>query len=72
MLTLMDHPHDIPALAPVYEREILYRVLEGPHGHLLREYESATQFSLEYARSFGLPPSQDAARIVANFREVAP
>ncbi|WP_280518245.1 AraC family transcriptional regulator [Xanthomonas phaseoli] len=157
MLTFMDHPHDIPALAPVYEREILYRVLEGPHGHLLREiaapdsvlarirlaiewmrhnyamplrismlaeraamsesafhrhfkaatalsplqfqkqlrllqarqlltvhgasvttaamevgYESATQFSREYARSFGLPPSQDAARIVANLRGVAP
>lgn len=149
MLRLMDHPRDIPALAPVYEREILYRVLQGPHGGLLRDvatpdstlgrirrsiqwirqnyadplrisalaelsamsesafhrhfraatalsplqyqkqlrlmqarqllisqgasvttaaievgYESATQFSREYARAFGLPPSQDAARIL--------
>jgi len=153
MLSLMERPRDIPALAPVYEREILYRVLQGPHGQLLRDiatpetalgrvrkaiqwirqhyaaplrigtlaqlaamsesafhrhfkaatalsplqyqkqlrllqarqlltaqgasvtaaamevgYESATQFSREYARAFGLPPSQDAARILAAFR----
>ncbi len=37
MLRLMDRPEDIAALAPVYEREILYRVLQGPHGWMLRE-----------------------------------
>ena len=153
MLRLMDRPADIAALAPAYEREILYRVLQGPHGAMLREiatpdtaiarvgraitvirrdfaqplpvetlaeqavmsvsafhrhfkavtamsplqyqkrirllrartlltaagksvtaaafdvgYESATQFSREYAREFGLPPARDAARIVADFR----
>jgi AraC-like DNA-binding protein len=36
MLRLMDRPDDIAALAPVYEREILYRVLSGPHAALLR------------------------------------
>lgn len=37
LLRLMEHPGDIPALAPVYEREILYRVLQGPQGWMLRE-----------------------------------
>src|SRR3546814_14927475 len=37
MLRLMDRPEDIAALAPVYEREILYRVLQGPHGWMLRD-----------------------------------
>ncbi|KQR77269.1 AraC family transcriptional regulator [Burkholderia sp. Leaf177] len=37
MLRLMERPADIPALAPVYEREILYRVLQGPHGAMLRD-----------------------------------
>jgi AraC-like DNA-binding protein len=37
MLGLMDKPADIAALAPVYEREILFRVLQGPHGDMLRE-----------------------------------
>ena len=37
MLRLMRHPADIPALAPVYEREILYRVLQGPMGWMLRD-----------------------------------
>ncbi|GGC64081.1 AraC family transcriptional regulator [Undibacterium terreum] len=37
MLRLMKHPADIPALAPVYEREILYRVLQGPMGWMLRD-----------------------------------
>ncbi|YAF55764.1 HTH-type transcriptional activator RhaS [Pseudomonas sp. E141] len=148
MLRLMSRPEDIAALAPVYEREILYRVLQGPHGWMLRDiaapdsamarvslaiqyirrefaesirvealaqraamsvsafhrhfkavtalsplqyqkrvrllqartllvahaksvtsaalevgYESATQFSRDYARVFGLPPARDAARI---------
>ena len=37
MLRLMDRPADVAALAPVYEREILYRVLQGPHGGMLRD-----------------------------------
>ena len=37
LLRLMDHPDDIPVLAPAYEREILYRVLQGPQGWLLRD-----------------------------------
>jgi AraC-like DNA-binding protein len=153
MLRLMDRPEDIAALAPAYEREILYRVLQGPHGWMLREiaapdtamarvsmaiqsirrdfaapirietlansvamsvsafhrhfkavttlsplqyqkrvrllqartllvatassvtraafdvgYESATQFSRDYARVFGLPPARDAARILGETR----
>lgn len=36
MLRLLKSPQDIPALAPVYEREILYRVLMGPEGWRLR------------------------------------
>ncbi|MDX1725708.1 MAG: AraC family transcriptional regulator [Pseudomonas sp.] len=153
MLRLMDRPEEIAALAPVYEREILYRVLQGPHGWMLRDiaapdsamarvslaiqyirrefaesirvealaqraamsvsafhrhfkavtalsplqyqkrvrllqartllvanaksvtnaalevgYESATQFSRDYARVFGLPPARDAARILGETR----
>lgn len=37
LLRLMQHPDDIAALAPAYEREILYRVLQGPQGWMLRE-----------------------------------
>lgn len=37
MLRLVDRPADITMLAPVYEREILYRVLQGPHGWMLRD-----------------------------------
>ncbi|MCS3471530.1 AraC-like DNA-binding protein [Pseudomonas sp. JUb42] len=155
MLRLMDNPEAIAALAPAYEREILYRVLQGPHGWMLREiaapdtamarvnlaiqwirrdfaepirveslahkaamsvsafhrhfkavtnlsplqyqkrvrllqartlmiasarsvtaaafevgYESATQFSRDYARVFGLPPSRDTARILEENRGI--
>lgn len=149
MLRLMGDPEAIAALAPVYEREIIFRVLQGPLGWMLREiavpdsamarvnmaiqwirrdfaqplgverlaerasmsvsafhrhfkavthlsplqyqkrvrllqartlmvanamsvmaaafevgYESATQFSRDYARVFGLPPARDAGRIL--------
>ena len=148
LMRLMRMPADIPALAPVYEREILYRVLQGPQGGVLRAialpdsalarvqrairwlreahdqplrvaelaarvamsesafhrafkaataqsplqfqkqlrllrarslllagqcsvtsaahevgYESASQFSRDYARHFGLPPSRDVERL---------
>ena len=153
MLRLMGNPDAVAALAPAYEREILFRVLQGPHGWMLREiatpdtamarvnlaiqwirrdfaepirvetlaqkaamsvsafhrhfkavttlsplqyqkrvrllqarmlmvasaksvtaaafevgYESATQFTRDYARIFGLPPAHDAARILSETR----
>jgi AraC-like DNA-binding protein len=37
MLRLIKHPADIAMLAPAYEREILYRVLQGPHAAMLRD-----------------------------------
>jgi AraC-like DNA-binding protein len=156
MLQLMERSQDIPALAPAYEREILYRVLQGPQGWMLRDiaapdsalsrirlairwvrehyaeaveveklaaltamsvsafhrhfkavtamspiqfqksirllqarqllisqsgnassvaysvgYESASQFTREYARFFGRPPARDASLIRENIRSAA-
>jgi AraC-like DNA-binding protein len=149
-LGLLDAPQDIPVLAPLLEREILYRLLQGPQGGVLRQfaridsrlsqvrhaiawirthydqplrigtlaalagmsaasfhrhfkaatamsplqyqkslrlqqarrllianedasragyavgYESASQFSREYARLFGAPPARDAVRLRGN------
>jgi AraC-like DNA-binding protein len=147
LMALLDAPQDIAVLAPMIEREILYRLLQGPQGAVLRQivrsdsrlgqvrraiawirehydqplrietlaelagmsaasfhrhfkaatamsplqyqkclrlqqarrllianqdatragyavgYESASQFSREYARLFGLPPARDAVRL---------
>lgn len=153
MLRLMERPDEIAVLAPGYEREILFRVLQGPLGWMLRDiaspdtalsrigvainwirrnftepirvealaemaalsvsafhrhfkavtalsplqyqkrirllharsqlisgqgsatsvafsvgYESPNQFSREYARLFGLPPSRDLAKATQEFR----
>jgi AraC-like DNA-binding protein len=37
MLRLIDRPHDIAMLAPMIEREILFRALQGPLGRFLCE-----------------------------------
>jgi AraC-like DNA-binding protein len=37
MLRLLDHPADAPVLAPLIEREILWRLLTGPHGGMIRQ-----------------------------------
>lgn len=37
LLSLLDTPDDIPVLAPMAERELLYRLLQGPQGRLLRD-----------------------------------
>jgi AraC-like DNA-binding protein len=147
MMSLLNTPGDIPVMAPMLQREILYRLLQGPQGGALRQiargdgrlgqvrraiawirehfdqalrvealaeiagmssasfhrhfkaatamsplqyqksirlqearrmlltkqdasrvgyavgYESASQFSREYARQFGLPPGRDAVRL---------
>lgn len=34
---LLDNPKDIPILAPLFKKEILYRVLQGPHGDTLKQ-----------------------------------
>lgn len=37
LLSLLDTPADIPVLGPMVERELLYRLLQGPQGRLLRQ-----------------------------------
>jgi hypothetical protein len=54
MLCLLDHPADAPVLAPLIEREILWRVLTGPHGGVLREIgRPAAASGMSGARSRG-------------------
>jgi hypothetical protein len=70
MLWLIERPADIAMLAPAYEREILYRLLQarmllisgGQSAAAVAfdvGYESASQFSREYTRFFGTPPARD-------------
>jgi len=37
MLRLLDHPHDIAVLGPMIEREILWRLLAGEQGAMVRQ-----------------------------------
>jgi AraC-like DNA-binding protein len=37
LLRLLDAPADAPVLAPMFERELLYRVLQSPRGVVLRQ-----------------------------------
>ncbi|WP_271300989.1 AraC family transcriptional regulator [Sphingomonas sp. CV7422] len=41
LVGLLDRPDTIRALAPLIEREILYRLLTGPHGPMLRHIATA-------------------------------
>lgn len=41
MMRLVDRPNEIVALAPMIEREILFRVLQGPQGNMLRQIAHA-------------------------------
>jgi len=38
MMRLLERPLEIPVLAPLFEREILFRLLQGPHGVRLRQH----------------------------------
>ncbi|WP_328815668.1 AraC family transcriptional regulator [Nonomuraea cypriaca] len=41
MLRLLDRPADAPVLAPLIEREILWRLLTGPYGGMIRQIGTA-------------------------------
>ena len=51
LLRLLDRPESIPALAPLVEREILYRLLHGPHGAMLRHIASADSHLSQVTRA---------------------
>ncbi|MGF6507106.1 AraC-like DNA-binding protein [Paraburkholderia sp. 32] len=53
ILTLLDHPGEIPILAPMLERELLFRLLQGPNGKLLRQIASPRGALSQVRRAVG-------------------
>nr|WP_086494026.1 AraC family transcriptional regulator [Novosphingobium panipatense] len=51
LVKLLDRPESIPTLAPLIEREILYRLLTGPHGALLRKMSSSDSHLSQVSRA---------------------
>jgi AraC-like DNA-binding protein len=53
LLALLDMPADIPVLAPLIEREILYRLSTGPASELMRHIASTDSSLARVARAIG-------------------
>jgi AraC-like DNA-binding protein len=53
LIDLLDEPKDIPILAPIFQREIIYRLLVGDQGARLRQMASAGSQSRQIARAIG-------------------
>ena len=51
LIDLLGEPNDIPILAPIIQREILYRLLVGEQGGRLRQIASAGSQSQQIARA---------------------
>ncbi len=51
LLDLLDHPDDIPTLAPLIQKEIFYRLLTGEQGPRLRQIVSAGNHGYQIARA---------------------
>lgn len=51
LASLLDEPHDIEALAPLTIREILYRLLTGPAGGIIRHMAQADSRLSQVARA---------------------
>jgi len=54
LLRLLDRPRDIPVLAPLTEREILYRLLCGPRGEMLRQLALPSSQLSQISRAINL------------------
>ncbi len=53
MLALLDSPADRPVLAPLVEQEILWRLLTGPHGDMVRQIGLADSDLSQLNRAIG-------------------
>ena len=53
LLRLIETPRDIPVLAPLIEREIIYRLLSGPRGCTLRQVASGGSRLAQVRRAIG-------------------
>lgn len=53
LIDLLDDEKDIPILAPVIQREIIYRLLVGDQGERLRQIATAGSQSQQIARAIG-------------------
>jgi AraC-like DNA-binding protein len=53
LLRLLDQPEDAPVLAPLIEREILWRLLRGPHGGMIRQIGLADSGLSQVGRAIG-------------------
>lgn len=51
LLGLLDRPHQIAALAPLYERELAYFLLSGPQGARLRQMATRDTQSAQIAKA---------------------
>ena len=53
LLRLLDNPQDIPAMAPLIEQEILYRLLTGPCGPILLRIAATDSPANKVAKAIG-------------------
>lgn len=61
LVKLLEQPQGIATLAPLIEREILYRLLTGPHGSTMRQLAAADSHLSQVSRA--------VAQIRASFRK---
>lgn len=54
LIKLLNTPDDIPVLAPMFIREILYRVLQDDKGNLFKQFYSADSHAYKIAESIQL------------------
>jgi hypothetical protein len=56
LVDLLDEPDEIPALAPLIEKEIIYRLLVGEQGPRLRQIAAVGSQSHKVSRAIGMRP----------------
>ena len=58
LVRLLDRPDDVPVLAPLIEREILWRLLTGPHGAVVRQIGLADSGLTHISRADPVDPRE--------------
>jgi AraC-like DNA-binding protein len=70
LLRLLDRPADVGVLAPLIEREILYRLLSGPHGPALRALAVVDSHLGQVSRAIATAAGMSASSLHQHFKAV--
>lgn len=64
LVSLLETPEEIPVLAPLFIREILYRALQDKHGYILKQFAVIGSHTQAISKAINVMINDDLAKLL--------